>query len=371
MIFGVPREIKIGENRVGLIPDGVCALRKLDAIVLVERSAGERSGFADTEYHQSGAMIVSREDLFNRADIIVKVKEPLPEEYPLLRAGQALFGFLHLASSKELTLALLQRKIIGFGIETIQKKDKSFPLLVPMSEIAGKLSVQIGAHFLEKNQGGRGVLLSGISGARPGKVVILGGGTVGSNALQMAVGVGARVVIFDVSRRTLQSIQRRYRGIRGFLSSAARIEKELKNVDLLIGAVLVPGAKAPTIVTEAMVRKMPLGSVIVDVAVDQGGCVETIRPTTHDAPTYICHGVLHYGVQNIPSLVSRTATRALTSHSLPYLKQLARLGIEKAVRKSVELRSGVHLWNGKIVYPSVAQSLNLESFSIGKLLRCL
>ncbi|MBI4209270.1 MAG: alanine dehydrogenase [Deltaproteobacteria bacterium] len=368
MIFGVPKEIKTGENRVGLIPDGASALRKLGQTILVERGAGEKSGFTDSEYAEAGAALVSRQELFERADIVVKVKEPLPKEYSLLRPGQTLFGFLHLASSKKLTLALLERKIIGFGIETVQKKDGSFPLLAPMSEIAGKLSVQVGAHFLEKNQGGRGVLLSGISGARPGKVVILGGGTVGRNALQVASGMGARVVVLDVNHKLLRSIRRQYRGVKVALSSAKRIEKELKNVDLLIGAVLVPGAKAPTVVTEAMVRGMPRGSVIVDVAIDQGGCIETIRPTTHDSPIYVHHGVLHYGVQNIPSLVSRTATRALSSQSLPYLKQLARFGIEKALQKSAELRSGVHLWKGQLAHPSVAKSLGLGSFSLRELL---
>lgn len=359
MIFGIPRETKPGENRVGLDPASTAQLTKLGHTVLIERKAGVLCGFSDAEYRRAGARMVLKRELFRRADLIVKVKEPSPEEYPLFREGQGFFGFLHLASSRRLTLALLKRKIIGFGAETLQNRDGTYPLLMAMSEIAGKLSVQIGSHFLEKNQGGRGVLLSGTSQGKPGKVVILGGGTVGKNAAEMALGMGARVVLFDIDSRVLRSVQRRFKGVQTVRSSPVRIARELREADLVIGAVLVSAARAPVVVTRKMVRRMPKGSVIVDVAIDQGGCVETSVPTTHRNPVREVYGVLHYGVPNIPSLVPRTATTIMSRWALPALQQIGRWGIEEAIQKNAGLRSGVQLWRGEVVNRTVADSLRL------------
>jgi alanine dehydrogenase len=362
MIIGVPKEIKDHEYRVSVTPDGVRALRQAGHEVLVEPTAGVGSGYSDGSYVQAGAKVApSKEALFREAALIVKVKEPQLSETRLFRAGQVLFTYLHLASSAELTKALLEARITAIAYETIQAKNGTLPMLKPMSEIAGRMSVQVGARFLEVTQGGKGLLLAGVPGVEPAKVVILGAGTVGSAATRIAVGMGAQVTVISLDIEQLRHLDDLYQGrIVTRASTQAAIEESVVTADLLIGAVLVPGARAPKLVSRALVGDMKPGSVIVDVAVDQGGCVETSRPTTHSDPMYVMHDVLHYCVANMPGIVPRTSTQALTNATLPYLLTLASSGVDAAVRADDGLAKGVNLSQGKVTCRGVAEAHGLR-----------
>ena len=362
MIIGVPREIKNNEYRVAMVPAGVRALIENGHRVLVERSAGEGSSISDDEYLQVGAEIKqSAKDVFEEAEMIVKVKEPLPQEYNLLREGQILFTYLHLASALELTKALLAQKVIGIAYETVQLADGSLPLLTPMSEIAGKLSIQVGAYHLQRDNGGSGVLLGGVPGVRAGNVVVIGGGTVGTNAARIALGMGATVTVIDINVDRLRYLGDILGGkLVTLASNKSNIEAAIADADLVVGAILIPGARARKLVTRDMIAKMRKGSVIVDVAIDQGGCCETSTPTTHDSPTFTIDGVNHYCVPNMPATVSRTSTFALTNATLPYILKLAGLGYEEALRRDDSLRKGLNVFKGKLVCKPVAESLGLE-----------
>ncbi len=358
MVVGVLKEIKPGEQRVALTPAGARALTEAGHRVLIERGAGSGSGIRDEEYVKAGASLAAAESIWAEADLALKVKEPLASEYGRLRAGQTLFTYLHLAPAPELTRALLRQRVIGIGYETVQRVDGSLPLLTPMSEVAGRLAVQEGAFYLGKAHGGRGILLSGVPGVPPGNVVILGAGTVGLNAVKVAVGLGADVSILDISIDRLRYVDDLFRGqVVTLVSNSFNVAQVVQRADLLVGGVLVAGAKAPVLVTEAMVQTMKEGAVIVDVAVDQGGCVATIRPTTLLEPTYNLYGVVHYGVANMPALVPRTSTFALTNATLAYMLELAGKGPERAVRENPALAKGVNVWGGKIVHPGVAESV--------------
>lgn len=362
MIVGVLKEIKANEHRVGLVPSGVDALIKSGHKVIIEAMAGIGSGITDEDYTNVGAEILgSAKEVADKADMIVKVKEPLKAEYDLFRENQILFTYLHLAAEPELTKALMKSKVAAIAYETVQDTEGHLPLLQPMSEVAGRMAVQIGAQFLEKHYGGAGVLLGGVPGIRPGKVIIIGGGIVGMHAAKMAIGLGADVTIIDISLDKLRYIDDVFGGrVKTLLSNPYNIAHELKTCDLLVAAVLIPGAKAPHIVTEEMVKTMPNGSVIVDVAIDQGGSVETIdRVTTHDNPVFEKHGVLHYSVANIPGAVARSSTFALTNATLPYVLKLAKKGLE-AIQENPALAKGVNVLQGKITCESVAESLGLE-----------
>jgi alanine dehydrogenase len=362
MIIGVPKEIKDHEYRVSVTPDGVHALSQAGHEVLVEPSAGIGSGYTDEQYRQAGARLAaSKETLFKEAALIVKVKEPQLSEIRLFRPGQVLFTYLHLASSAELTKALLESGITAIARETVEAKDGTLPMLKPMSEIAGKMSVQVGAHYLEATQGGRGLLLGGVPGVEPAKVVVLGAGTVGRAAIRIAVGMGAQVTVINLDIEQLRYLDDLYQGrIMTRASMQAAIDENIPSADLLIGAVLLPGAKAPKLVSRALVAKMKPKSVIVDVAVDQGGCVETSRPTTHSDPTYIMEGVLHYCVANMPGIVPRTSTQALMNATLPYLLTLASSGVDAAVRADAGLAKGVNLAHGKVTCRGVAEAHGLR-----------
>jgi alanine dehydrogenase len=362
MVIGVPKEIKDHEYRVSVTPDGVRALRQAGHDVVVEQSAGAGSGYADGEYQQAGGTIAqSKAQLFQQAELIVKVKEPLLSECPLFRPGQLLFTYLHLASFPELTRALLERKVIAIARETVEAKDGSLPMLKPMSEIAGRMAVQVGAHYLEKMQGGRGLLLGGVPGVEPAQVVVLGAGVVGSAATRIAVGMGALVTVINLDVDRLRSLDDQYHGrIVTLASTTAAIEQAVLAADLVIGAVLVPGALAPKLVSRQLVAGMKPGSVIVDVAVDQGGCCETTKPTTHSNPVYQVDGVLHYCVANIPGIVPRTSTGALMNATLPYLLRLATEGLDAAVRADAGFAKGVNLADGKVTCRAVAESHGLR-----------
>ncbi len=371
MRVGVPREIKRNEYRVALTPPGVQALVQAGHEVLVEAGAGDASGFPDEAYARSGAEIVATaREVFARADMVVKVKEPLPPEYDLLRPGQILFTYLHLAAEPELTRALLERQVTAVAYETVQLPNGSLPLLTPMSEIAGRMAVQVGAHFLEHPQGGRGVLLAGVPGVPPGDVVILGGGVVGTNAARLAVGLGARVTVLDVNPERLRALDDLFGGqVTTLMSNPANIAAAVRRADLLIGAVLIPGARAPHLVTEEMVRTMKRGAVIVDVAIDQGGSVATCdRATTHEDPIYVKHGVVHYAVANMPGAVPRTATFALTNATLPYVLRLADLGFPAAVAQDRALALGVNTYRGHVTHEAVARAHGLAFTPLADLL---
>lgn len=365
MIIGVPKEIKEGEKRVGMTPQGVDALVAHGHRVLVEKGAGEGSGFSDQEYQKAGAVLVDEtKKVWGEAEIVVKVKEPLDPEFPLMKSGQVLFTYLHLAANRELTLELIQRRIVAIGYETVQTQDGSLPLLRPMSEIAGRASVLAGGMCLEAKCGGRGVLLCGASGVPPAKVVILGAGVVGSNACKVALGIGARVSILDVRPERLSYLHDITQGhIATFIANRMTIGEEIAGADLVIGAVLVPGAHAPKLVTRQMLKRMRPGSAVVDVSVDQGGCFETTRPTTYDHPTYVEEGIVHYCVANIPGGFPRTSTFALTNATFPYVLQLADKGVEKAMEENEALRKGLNLIDGRVAYPAVAESLGLKAIS--------
>ncbi len=362
MVIGIPKEIKDHEYRVSVTPDGVRTLRQASHDVWVEPSAGVGSGYSDEDYRNAGATVAeSKEQLFQEATLIVKVKEPLLSECPLFRPNQTLFTYLHLASLPELTKTLLDTGITAIARETIEAKDGTLPMLKPMSEIAGRMAVQIGAHYLEKTQGGRGLLLGGVPGVEPARVVVLGAGVVGSAATRIAVGMGAQVTVINLDLERLRYLDDQYHGrIVTLASTTAAIEDAVLAADLVIGAVLVPGALAPKLVSRPLVARMKPGSVIVDVAVDQGGCVETTKSTTHSDPVYTVDGVLHYCVSNMPGIVPRTSTNALMNATLPYLLRLATLGVEKAVRSDAGLAKGVNLSGGKVTFQGVADAHGLR-----------
>ena len=371
MQIGTVREIKPREYRVGLTPSNVRAYTARGHKVLVQEGAGRESGFADQEYRASGAQLaVTADEVFASCDLIVKVKEPLPEERQKLRAGQILYTYLHLAADDKLTHELLTRKVTGVAYETIETEDGALPCLRPMSEIAGRLSVQEGAKYLEKTFGGRGVLLGGVPGVHRGKVVIIGGGVVGLNACKIAVGLGAEVTLLDVRADRLAYLDDIFAGrVTTLYSTEANIEQELRDSDLVIGAVLVAGAKAPRVVRREHLKLMKPGAVIVDVAVDQGGCVETTHPTTHDEPVFIVDGVVHYCVANMPGAVALTSTEALTSTTLPYGLLLADLGFAGACRQSAPLRRGVNTHAGQCVNAAVAAAFNRPCVALNDLLK--
>jgi alanine dehydrogenase len=355
MEIGVPKEIKDQEFRVGLSPASVRVCTDKGHQVFVETQAGIGAGFTDEDYYQAGANIVANaKDAWNR-ELVVKVKEPLPAEYSLIQKGQLLFTYLHLAANRQLTEHLISSGVQAIAYETVELPDKRLPLLVPMSIIAGRLSVQFGARYLERQQGGRGVLLGGVPGVKPGKVVILGAGVVGTEAAKIAVGMGARVTIFDINVDRLSYLESLFGSrVELIYSSSSPIEKEIPDTDLLIGAVLVLGRRAPILVPRELVSKMRPGAVIIDVAVDQGGCVETLRPTSHTNPIYIEEEVVHYGVPNMPGAVPWTATQALNNSTLPYVLQLADRGAE-ALEKNPALAKGVNVGDGRLVHPAVRE----------------
>jgi len=362
MIIGVPKEIKTDENRVGLLPGGVAQLIADGHQVLIEEGAGIPSGAKDEDYLKAGGVIVKEKaELYAEAELIVKVKEPLPTEYNLLRAGQIVFCYFHFAASRDLTEAMRERDIVAIAYETVQKSDGSLPLLIPMSEVAGRMAVQQGAKYLEKPQGGRGILLSGVPGVAPADVVILGGGVVGSSAARIAAGLGANVFVLDVDLARLRYLADVMPpNVTTLMSNPYNINKLVSSADLLIGAVLIPGAKTPKLITREMIKSMKEGAVLVDVAVDQGGCAETCRPTTHSAPIYHVDGVIHYCVTNMPGAVPRTSTYALTNVTLGYGLMIADLGIDKAIAHDKALRKGVNLYKGKITYKAVAEAFKMN-----------
>ncbi|TPE43296.1 alanine dehydrogenase [Pontibacter mangrovi] len=362
MIIGVPKEIKNNENRVGVTPAGVIELVRNGHTVYVQSTAGEGSGFMDDDYTGAGATILPTiEEVYGIAEMIIKVKEPIESEYSLIKEDQLLFTYFHFASYEPLTNAMIERKAICLAYETVEKPDRSLPLLVPMSEVAGRMSVQEGAKYLEKPLKGRGILLGGVPGVRPAKVMILGGGVVGTNAAKMAAGMGADVTIMDNNLQRLRYLDDIMpANVNTFMSNEYNIRELLPTHDLIIGAVLIPGAKAPHLITREMLKEMRPGTVLVDVAVDQGGCIETCTPTTHQDPTYVIDDVVHYCVANMPGAVPYTSTLALTNATLPYALQIANKGWKKACADNAELRKGLNVVNGKVVYPGVAEAFNLE-----------
>ncbi len=360
MIVGVPKEVKVKENRVAMTPGGVATLVKRGHTVLIQASAGVGSGVTDTEYENAGAKIVASADEAWAAQMVVKVKEPIKSEYQYLRKDLLLFTYLHLAAEKPLTDALLESGTTAIAYETVQLEDGSLPLLTPMSEVAGRLAPQVGADCLLKPNGGRGTLLGGVPGVIPGRVVIIGGGVVGTNAAKIAVGMGARVIILDVSHRRLQYLDDIFGGrVQTMASNEANIREIIQLADLVVGGVLIPGARAPHLITKDMLHTMPEGSVIVDVAVDQGGCVETIKPTTHDDPTYVIDGVVHYGVANMPGAVPRTSTFALTNQTIGYAIKLAGQGLD-ALKSDKSLLKGLNTRHGKLTYQAVAETFGIK-----------
>ncbi len=370
MKIGIPKEIKNNENRVGATPAGVKELVAHGHVVFVQHTAGEGSGFADEEYTAAGASILPTiEDVYATAEMIIKVKEPIKPEYSLIRKGQVLFTYFHFASDLELTQAMIKAEAICIAYETVTDRDNRLPLLIPMSEVAGRMSIQEGARFLEKPQGGRGVLLGGVPGVKPAKVLVLGAGVVGTNAALMAAGLGADVTITDISLPTLRHCAETMpKNVKTLYSSKHNIEEELPSTDLVIGSVLVPGAKAPHLITKKMVSLMRPGSVMVDVAVDQGGCFETTHPTTHSDPTYVVDGVIQYAVANIPGAVPFTSTMALTNATLPYALKLADMGWQKACQKDKGLADGVNMVDGKITFKGVADAFDMPYTPVSEVL---
>lgn len=364
MLIGVPKEIKTNENRVALVPAGVEALVAAGHRVLVERGAGEGSGFEDDLYKAAGAELVDDPDgVWGAAELILKVKEPIAPEWKRIRSGQVIFTYFHFAADEELTRAHIASGAVCIAYETVELPSGELPLLTPMSEVAGRMAVQEGAKYLEKLYGGRGVLLGGVPGVPPAKVVILGGGVVGINAAKIAAGMGARVVVLDISLERLRYLADVMpANVHLIYSNRHNILDAIETADLVIGGVLIPGAKAPKLIRREDLRRMKPGSVIVDVAVDQGGCVETIRPTTHENPTYVVDGVIHYGVANMPGAVPRTSTLALTNATFPYVLQLANKGWKRALRENGALLKGLNIVDGKVTYPAVAEAFGLESF---------
>ncbi|MBI4763498.1 MAG: alanine dehydrogenase [Deltaproteobacteria bacterium] len=369
MIIGIPKEIKNHEYRVGAVPAGVRILAKDGHQVLVQAGAGEGSGILDEEFIEAGGAIVSSpEEVYSRAELVIKVKEPMPQEIPLLREGQILFAYLHLAPAPELTRGLLQRRVIGVAYETIQLPDGSLPLLTPMSEVAGRMAVQVGSHYLEKGTGGRGVLLGGVPGVARGKVAIIGAGTVGTSAAKIAIGLGAYVTILDNNPQRLAYLDDIFgTGINTLMSNYDNIAWSIKDAHLVIGAVLIPGARTPKLVTREMIGSMKPGTVVVDVSVDQGGCCETTRPTTHTDPVYLVDGVIHYGVTNMPAAVSRTSTFALTNVTLPYAQALATKGLVKAATGDPALAKGINVFRGKVTCANLAVDMGFVCTPIDKI----
>ena len=368
MIIGVPKEIKNNENRVALTPAGVVSYIQAGHTVLVESGAGFGSAFKDEEYANAGAKMISNAaDVWAQADMIMKVKEPLECEYKYFRKGLILFTYLHLAAEPTLTKALLENDVIGIAYETVQI-GRSLPLLAPMSEVAGRMATQVGAHFLQKTQGGKGILLSGVPGVERGKVAIVGGGNVGTNAAKMAIGLGADVTILDISADRLRQIDDIFgNSIKTLMSNPYNIASAVREADLVIGAVLIPGSKAPKLITEEMVKSMKPGSVIVDPAIDQGGSVATIdHSTTHDEPTFIKHDVVHYAVANMPGAVARTSTIALTNVTVPYGLQLANKGVAQAIAENPAIKLGINTANGAVTYETVAKDLGYEYVPVEK-----
>lgn len=361
MIVGVPKEIKSDEYRVSMTPAGVHDMVIRGHEVLLEDQAGEGSGISNLDYLDQGAKIVSREEIFARSEMIVKVKEPLPEEYGLLREGQILYTYLHLAPAPELTQALLDRKIVGIAYETVQLDDGSLPLLIPMSEVAGRMAVHEGAKYLERENGGRGILLGGVPGVDPGHVVIIGGGIVGANAAKMAIGTGAQVTLLDVSLPRLRYLDDIHGSrLKTLMSNRFNLLESLRTADLVIGAVLIPGARAPRLITRKMLIPMQKGSVVVDVGIDQGGILETSRPTTHSHPIFEVEGVIHYCVANMPGALARTSTFALTNATFPYALDLAEKGYRKALKDDPALRAGLNICLGHVTHPEVAKALGRD-----------
>lgn len=362
MIIGVPKEIKISENRVGITEAGVKQFVKEGHTVLIENNAGVGSMISNEQYEKAGAKIIdTKADVYKKADMIMKVKEPLPDEYDLMRENQIIYTYLHLAAEPKLTKVLAERKVKAVAYETIELPDHSLPLLKPMSEVAGRMATQIGAYYLQKDHGGKGVLLGGVTGVKPAKVTIIGGGVVGTNAAKMAMGLGANVTILDVNTARLEYLDDIFQGrAMTLFSNAKNIEESVRDCDLLIGGVLITGQKAPTLVSKELVSQMSKGSVVVDVAVDQGGCIETCRPTSHQNPTFEIDGVIHYCVPNMPGVVPRTSTYALTNVTLKYGSMLAAMGVEDAVAKDKNLLKGLNVYNGYVCYEPVARDLHME-----------
>jgi alanine dehydrogenase len=370
MIIGVPKEIKSNENRVALTPGGALELARRGHTVYVQSTAGDHSGFEDEEYINNGAQVLATaEEVWAIADMIMKVKEPIAEEYPLCRPNQLIFTYFHFASSEELTHAMIRQGSVCLAYETVETKDRQLPLLIPMSEVAGRMAVQEGAKYLEKPVKGRGVLLGGVPGVEPGKVLVIGGGIVGTQAAKMAAGLGAQVIILDVSLTRLRYLSDVMpANVVTMFSSEYNIRRLIQTTDLIVGAVLIPGAKAPKVITRDMLKLMRPGTVVVDVAVDQGGCMETTRPTTHDHPTYIIDDVVHYCVANMPGAVPYTSTIALTNATLPYAIQLAQKGWQQACRDNAELRLGLNVVQGKVVYAGVAEAFHLPLHEVEEVL---
>lgn len=370
MVIGVPKEIKNNENRVALTPAGVAELRKYGHVVYVQVNAGEGSGFEDTEYIAAGAhMLPTIEEVYGIAEMIMKVKEPIASEYDLIKENQLLFTYFHFASSEELTRAMLAKGAICLAYETVERPDRSLPLLVPMSEVAGRMAIQEGAKYLEKPLKGRGILLGGVPGVKPANVLVLGGGIVGTQAAKMAAGLGAHVTIMDVSLPRLRYLSDIMPpNVQTMMSNDYNIREMIKVCDLIVGAVLIPGAKAPHLITREMLKLMRAGTVLVDVAVDQGGCIETCHPTTHENPTYIIDDVVHYCVANMPGAVPYTSTVALTNATLPYALQLANKGWQQACRDNNDLKLGLNVVEGKVVYKGVAEAFGLPLTSVEDIL---
>jgi alanine dehydrogenase len=362
MNIGVPKEIKISENRVGLTEAGVRQLVKEGHTVFVQKDAGLGSRITNEDYLSAGAkMLDTAQEIYAKADMIWKVKEPLPDEYELMRENQTLYTYLHLAAEPKLTKVLVERKVKSIAYETIQLDDGSLPLLTPMSEVAGRMATQIGAFYLQKDHGGKGILLGGVTGVKRGKVTIIGGGVVGINSAKMAVGLGAEVTVLDTNHRRLEYLDDVFQGRLTVLhSNTTNIEQSVLESDLVVGAVLVTGWKAPVLVTKEMVSSMQAGSVIVDVAVDQGGCIETCKPTSHTNPVYEVNGVIHYCVPNMPGVVARTSTYALTNATFKYGSMIAQMGVEDAIAKDKALFKGLNVYGGNVCYEPVARSLNME-----------
>lgn len=370
MIIGVPKEVKDNEYRVGLVPAGVKALTDAGHTVYIQANAGAGSGIPDRDFVEAGGILSNTSDeVWSKAELIIKVKEPVEEEYPGVLEHQTLFTYLHLAPLPELTRLLLAKKITGIAYETIREPDGSLPLLTPMSEVAGRMAIQVGAQYLERNQGGRGILLGGVPGVPPAQVVIIGGGVVGLNAAKIALGMGADVTILDTNLNKLRYLDDVFLGrVATLASNSVTIAHSIRKADLLVGAVLIPGASAPKLVTRSMISTMKRGAVIVDVAVDQGGCIETTRPTTHSNPTFEVDGVVHYCVANMPGAVPRTSTFALTNATLPYVLKLARLGLKNAIASDPGLGEGLNVYQGHVTCRGVAESHGLGYVPVRDLL---
>jgi alanine dehydrogenase len=370
MIIGVPKEIKTNENRVAVTPAGIAEFRKAGHEIYVQKNAGTGSGFSDDDYMNAGAkMLPTIEEVYKVAEMIIKVKEPIQSEYKLIRKDQLVFTYFHYASYKPLLDAMLEQQAICIAYETVERSDRSLPLLIPMSEVAGRMAIQEGAKFLESPMGGRGILLGGVPGVKPAKVLILGGGIVGTNSAKIASGMGAEVVIMDISLKRLRELDDIMpKNVMTVMSNHYNILKEIKDADLIVGGVLIPGAKAPHLITRDMLKLMKPGTVLVDVAVDQGGCIETCKPTTHEDPIFVIDDIVHYCVANMPGAVPYTSTLALTNATLPYALQLANKGWKKACQENDELKKGLNTIGDKIVYKGVSEAFNMPLSDVNEFL---